>query len=524
MFNAVVPCSESLYIEPGVSLTGNLLVNGYLEAIGTLSDSILIYDGSITIKSDSLCSQANAYIEYFFLDAARIQCNDSARVILRHGLLANISYMLTADNGTELVVDSCNVGHIILNGGRVFSLANSNVELKNSIFNGTNSMCQEEDDGYGGHYYFMSPLFRSVNNNITIDRCVFSNNWGVNTYDWGCDQVAMFGVYGSIWFNNCIFINNHADWTSMYSFSFPAFIINTGDTALFNNCIFYQSYGIGRDDNQIMNKGGAINISNCNFRFSGVRTESGNSDVLNSVFYVSPIIVGDNYLHNCLVPPGTSVSDSSSVFFGTPTFISDTSYMLAPTSIGIDMGAEFAVTDSGDTIWAPATDFYGNPRPSGTGFDIGAAEYQWEDYSPTYHCYSGWNLVSNPLAGTHFMTELLDSIDSPLFGYNNETGYYYETIMRQGSGYWVLISDENSTEISSDVIDSIDITLSRGWNLIGGPGGPVDLSHLLSSESIIAPVYGYDADEKNYFETSVILPGRGYWLLSEIDTTFTIHR
>ena len=83
-------------------------------------------------------------------------------------------------------------------------------------------------------------------------------------------------------------------------------------------------------------------------------------------------------LHNCLLPSGTSIIDSSSVIFGTPSFASDSTYELLPTSIGIDMGAEFAVTGLGDTIWAPATDYYGNPRPSGTGFDIGAHEYQWE--------------------------------------------------------------------------------------------------------------------------------------------------
>jgi len=273
-----------------------------------------------------------------------------------------------------------------------------------------------------------------------------------------------------------------------------------------------------------MNKGGAILVSNCNFRFTGIQTESGNSDVLNSVFYVSPTIAGDNYLYNCLVPPGTSVSDSSSVIFGTPSFVSDTSYQLLPTSIGVDMGAEYAVTDSGDTIWAPLTDYYGNPRPSGAGFDIGVAEYQWDSYTPELDCYPGWNLVSNPVEGTHFMTELLDSVDSPLFGYNTGSGnYFFETIMRQGKGYWVLITDTVSTEISDALLDSVEIDIHRGWNLVGSMGYPFDISST-TLDWLVPPIYGYDAQSGNYFATGVLLPGRGYWLLSESDTTLTIHR
>ena len=48
-------------------------------------------------------------------------------------------------------------------------------------------------------------------------------------------------------------------------------------------------------------------------------------------------------------------------------------YHLQPTSLAIDTGT---------ALNAPATDLDGNPRPSGTGYDIGAYEYQWPAYAP----------------------------------------------------------------------------------------------------------------------------------------------
>lgn len=476
-----VPIGETLFIEPGVkiwNITGSQVIDiyGTIIAEGTLEDSI--YFGPNLDLKFKTNPDTSFFANCIFNNAPIVATN------------------------TKLAFSGC-----VFSGGHTCIITDS-------VFSSFT------DCEFSNNSATLSPAGSFENSQINLNECKIHDNYtyAYCTYyhsgdclEWGINPGTMKFTNCDIEMNACTMANNAYEFHHWYSYGEPLRGIYFVDT----DAIIVNSFMAEKNSTAY---GTTCDIRYINTIFDGYHY--GNNYALNCI--LSSTFQAE--MHNCLVPPGTSLSDSTGVIFGTPTFISDSSYMLAPTSIGIDMGAEYAVTDSGDTIWAPATDFYGNPRPSGTRFDIGAAEYQWEDYSPTYHCYSGWNLVSNPLAGTHFMTELLDSIDSPLFGYNNETGYYYETIMRQGSGYWVLISDENTTEIPSDVIDAIDITLSRGWNLIGGPGGPVDLSPLLSSESIIAPVYGYDADEKNYFGTSVILPGRGYWILSEVDTVITLTR
>jgi len=197
--------------------------------------------------------------------------------------------------------------------------------------------------------------------------------------------------------------------------------------------------------------------------------------------------------------------------------------MLAPTSIGIDMGTEFAVTDSGDTIWAPATDFYGNPRPSGGGFDIGAAEYQWETYTANISCGIGWNLVSCPVTDTVDVTGIFPFATGPAFSYDNSSGAYLDSYaMIPGVGYWALSSDTSAIELTAGLLDSVTIDIHRGWNLIGAVGGPFNTAGF--GAWFLPPAYGYNPAFGGYFRTTALLPGCAYWVLSSADTTITIRR
>jgi len=215
---------------------------------------------------------------------------------------------------------------------------------------------------------------------------------------------------------------------------------------------------------------------------------------------------------------GTGDTISEGCFIAEPHFVNPMGldFHLRPSSPCIDAGAEsiyIALWDT--TIFAHMEDIYGNPRPSGTGFDIGAHEYQWEDYELSIHGEIGWNLVSSPTVGTHFMTEILEHYESPLFLYDTEDGVYnYWTLLLPGTGYWVLISDTFTNVIADSVLDSVSVELYRGWNLIGTIGRPVPASVITDSSFVIPPVYGYDAASGGYFESSVLLPGRGYWVLT----------
>ncbi|RKZ29540.1 hypothetical protein DRQ36_08300 [bacterium] len=340
--------------------------------------------------------------------------------------------------------------------------------------------------------------------------CEFFVNTVLRT-DWLWGKSGMMRIYDSdVRLNRCLFKDNIVDYHPSsggyigHHCGAEAFLaINSNVTA--TNCIF--------DNDDPGGTGGIVNLINCTFNdVDSMAVYSGN--YFNCIFPETKIYWTRN-LKNCIVAPGVDVDDTAEVIFGTPTFASDSTYELLPTSIGVDMGAEFAVTDSGDTIWAPTTDFYGNPRPSGTAFDIGAHEYQWEDYELSIHGEIGWNLVSSPTVGTHFMTEILEHYESPLFLYDTEDGVYnYWTLLLPGTGYWVLISDTFTNVIADSVLDSVSVELYRGWNLIGTIGRPVPASVITDSSFVIPPVYGYDAASGGYFESSVLLPGRGYWVLT----------
>jgi len=481
-----VPEGETLFIEPGVRLRYTdstwpcvvwpFQVYGTLIALGE-EDAIIQFGHKVDVL---LLSSADTsrfrYCDFYALNVA----GNQALANFNNCAFRNTDNAFNFGDSSYVTFDSCQIRDNF--GGS----AAGYIKNSNAVFN----FCEFRD-------------------NMLEAYC---ETWHCGIcLDWWAEGGIMNIRESYVSFNSCIFIDNATD---------PRAIHCCNPVDGFNDWYdYYPTSSIIEARNSVFvgNNTGFDLAINCTF----IRVNRGDYDALNCIFLQSS---GFPNCYNCLVPSGVT-ADSSSVFFGTPTFVSDTSYMLTPTSIGVDMGADFAVTDSGDTIWAPTTDFYGNPRPSGTGFDIGAAEYQWESYTPIIDCYTGWNLVSNPLTGTYFMTELLDSIDSPLIGYNSETGgYYYETILRQGNGYWVLISDDVTTEISADLLDSVTIDLYRGWNLIGGVGGPVEISSFGSSGFIVPPIFGFDAVSGDYFATSVLLPWRGYWVLSERDTTITIHR
>ncbi len=87
------------------------------------------------------------------------------------------------------------------------------------------------------------------------------------------------------------------------------------------------------------------------------------------------------YVTNCFLDStkilcsdgGILVLDS--VFFSENYLIGDYMWPIANSSILVDAGIDFFVTELEDTIFAPENDFFSNPRPFGDGYDIGAFEY-----------------------------------------------------------------------------------------------------------------------------------------------------
>jgi hypothetical protein len=483
-----IPDGETLYIEPGVEIIGSgepLIIHGTIIALGE-ADNKITFSGLTSIRFE----------------------------------------MATSLNEDTTLFSHCVFDGVKIWGSRAYAKFNNSTIKRTSqaFYFNSNSHIEFDSCSIIDNHSRLSPGGIIVNSVARFNYCLFSRNHidGVCVYwhsgvceEWDISSGTTLFGYSDIVLNNCVFKDNTTAWGSALGFwagyycrGFYAYSSYVDA----NNCIFYEeNFGYAHYSNCILMK---------DTRYGGGYTDFTEYSALNCIF----LDVGyKSHLFYCLVPPGSSVSDSSSVIFGTATFDSDSSYMLAPTSIGIDMGAEFAVIDSGDTIWAPVTDFYGNPRPSGGGSDIGAAEYQWETYSPSISCGIGWNLVSCPVADTFDITEIFPSALGPAFTYDNSTGAYLDRYsIIPGVGYWALSSDTSSIELSADLLDSVTIEIHRGWNLIGALGVRFNTADL--GGWFIPPAYGYDLRSGNYFSSPFFLPGRGYWALSSADTTITIRR
>jgi hypothetical protein len=137
----------------------------------------------------------------------------------------------------------------------------------------------------------------------------------------------------------------------------------------------------------------------------------------------------------------------------------------------------------------------------------------------------GWNLISAPYLNPHSISDILTSFEPPIYGYNPFARVYVlDTIMAPGKAYWAMVTDTFTLSFGDSALDSIALELHAGWNLIGSIGAPVSASIFDSYPEIILPIYGYDATGGSYFASPVILPGRGYWVLSTADVSVMLRR
>ena len=89
-----------------------------------------------------------------------------------------------------------------------------------------------------------------------------------------------------------------------------------------------------------------------------------------------------------------------------------------------------------------------------------------------------------------------------------------------GEGYWLLSlgADDKVEVLSVPVIltDSYTVDLKQGWNMIGSVSEAIDFSQptVIPDNSIAKhSLFGWKTDGSSYRKSSVIEPGKGYWVL-----------
>lgn len=135
--------------------------------------------------------------------------------------------------------------------------------------------------------------------------------------------------------------------------------------------------------------------------------------------------------------------------------------------------------------------------------------------SQSYSIFSlndGWNILSVPLeAGDMTGSTLFPTSISPFFSYNS--GYHQISILENGKGYWAKFDSSQSVVIAGNYVNTDEISVVQGWNLIGpfNTNIPIVGITTVPSDIIISPFYYYGS---GYATATILLPGKGYWVKS----------
>ena len=132
---------------------------------------------------------------------------------------------------------------------------------------------------------------------------------------------------------------------------------------------------------------------------------------------------------------------------------------------------------------------------------------------------NGWNILSVPLAANDMTgATLFPSAISPFYSYSS--GYQQVTTLQNGNGYWAKFDGNQSVTISGTLVNTNEVSVTQGWNLIGPFNTNISVSVITTTPPniIASPFFGY---ENGYTTPTELLPGKGYWI--KTNASGTIH-
>lgn len=124
---------------------------------------------------------------------------------------------------------------------------------------------------------------------------------------------------------------------------------------------------------------------------------------------------------------------------------------------------------------------------------------------------SGWNLLSIPLTISDYQSSsVFPNAVSKIYSFDN--GYIEQTTLQNGKGYWVKFSAPHTLEFSGFPKSSDTITVTTGWNMIGGSSTPFPINNILQSpaNNVQSSYYFFNIDR--YETADTLRPAFGYWI------------
>ena len=122
---------------------------------------------------------------------------------------------------------------------------------------------------------------------------------------------------------------------------------------------------------------------------------------------------------------------------------------------------------------------------------------------------AGWNMVSLPVTPNDTLAaSIMDGKGFFQLVTWSGTGYVPATSFEAGKGYWLLVLEDVNVTVSGSSVDSLNISLSAGWNMVGGTFDEVPADGVFPGFYQLVTWTG-----TGYTPATVFEPGRGYWAL-----------
>ncbi len=127
---------------------------------------------------------------------------------------------------------------------------------------------------------------------------------------------------------------------------------------------------------------------------------------------------------------------------------------------------------------------------------------------------TGWNMVAVSVGQADFRkSQLFPTATSPAYRYV-AGAYVAKDTLQNGFGYWVKYASPQTVSFTGRIIDTLAISLSVGWNMIGSLTLPLATSQIIKHPNTmnLSKYWKYSG---SYSIADTIKPGEGYWIKTD---------
>ncbi|MFI5236430.1 MAG: T9SS type A sorting domain-containing protein [Ignavibacteriales bacterium] len=194
-----------------------------------------------------------------------------------------------------------------------------------------------------------------------------------------------------------------------------------------------------------------------------------------------------------------------------PAFDAGTNLQSIVTGWGIE-GVEWTGFDNPFVSW-------GVPIPRDSDPTLGAWEYH--PGGNYIRVNTGWNIISIPKLCANMTADYLLPTRTSDVLYFNGNEYITVDVLQNGLGYLVKFGYPQFISIEGDSV-YFSIPVLEGWNMIGVFEENVLVSQITTNPPgiIASSIFGY---ENGYINSSVLKPGKGYWLRASSDGVINLN-